>query len=323
MKTLLKILLAAALPAAGLLYLAVTKAAPEADPDAPVTLRSDRVVVEVAPALGGRIMSYMPAGCTNLLWVAPQDAPLFWGWKNHGGEKVWIGPQENWLEHFGAGWPPPASFDQDKYRKLSATDTATTLMSAPINIAGTELKILRSVRILDQADVMVSSRKILTNAIGEDGDFAELPDTATLWTIAQIPVPDTLYVRLFGQKRFHNTGIDNNKPLPAPHPAGDLLRFDLADLPQSGKATMDADLFAVPVDNGLFVYRLANSKKHINGDRTDTAQLYVAAAKDLPAGTHAPYAELEFALPGLFLDVTLSYIPLRKDDNVEAVITAL
>lgn len=65
----------------------------------------------VVPEIGGRIMEYSLDG-KNIMWENPQEFgltyPISEDWKNYGGYKTWVAPQDIW------GWPPDFMMDSGK-----------------------------------------------------------------------------------------------------------------------------------------------------------------------------------------------------------------
>lgn len=70
----------------------------------------------VIPAIN-RVMSFSPAGGSNILWVSPDARGQVIKkddrqWHNLGGDKVWPTAQGLWQKYTGRnGWPPPYAFD--------------------------------------------------------------------------------------------------------------------------------------------------------------------------------------------------------------------
>lgn len=69
----------------------------------------------IVPAIG-RVMSFGRAGGDNWLWSAKLEMDKvsdFGGWKNYGGDKTWLSPQDQWAK-LGSkkGWPPAPEWDQ-------------------------------------------------------------------------------------------------------------------------------------------------------------------------------------------------------------------
>ena len=65
----------------------------------------------VVPEIGGRIMEYSLDG-RNVIWENPlefsQTYPIGSEWRNYGGYKTWVSPQDLW------GWPPDFMLDSGK-----------------------------------------------------------------------------------------------------------------------------------------------------------------------------------------------------------------
>ena len=251
-----------------------------------IVLENGAVCAVVVPAFGGRVMSLQFAGGPNLLWTNPRPDNLMWHWRNHGGEKTWIGPQESWEALGGKTWPPPAFFDAAPYVVTRRSPTSVVLLS-PAD-TNWNLRVSRTAEVLPD-------RLRVTSELLPAGD---VPATRlTNWSVVQLPPPPRVAVRLTGRKRLAN-GMGEDKPLPAPaRLANDTQLFDLRHAVASGKCSFDADLFLVEVPGGQFEIRqFGEPPEDDDLAIPDRAQLYFGARTDLPPN-YEPYIEVEFALP--------------------------
>ena len=254
-----------------------------------ITLEAGSVRAVVAPERGGRIMALHFADGPNLLWVNVRPDRLMWKWRNHGGEKTWIGPQESWKTQGGQAWPPPAFFDADPFVVTRRTPTLIVMLSRPDTNW--------NLRVSCTVEVFADRLRVTSELLPVD-DAAAMPATRiTNWSVAQLPPPPRIAVRLTGSKRIVN-GVDDAKPLPEPARLdGDVLVFDLDRAEASGKGSFDADCFLVDVPGGQLEIRQLGEPPADDGSAIpDRAQLYFAARAELPPN-YEPYIEVEFARP--------------------------
>ena len=136
----------------------------------------------VVPDLG-RVMSYGVVGGRNWLWNAPTPKGLdVGGWTNYGGNKTWLGPQDEWILFSGkAAWPPDKAFDGSAYDAtvLSGGHLVTT---SPLG-RGTGIRIAREYYFDTNGDFVIeqSARKVAGPAL-----------RASIWSITQT-VPGDAY----------------------------------------------------------------------------------------------------------------------------------
>ncbi|MCS6829718.1 MAG: hypothetical protein RMM08_01590 [Armatimonadota bacterium] len=153
-------------------------------------LSNGTVEVIVVPSIA-RIMHYGFAGEPNTLWVNPatEGKPVKPGeWLNHGGDKAWVWPQDEWPQRIGRGWPPPSATDQVPHQ-VEIVNGNVVRLSSPL-VAGYGVRVVREVR-LEPSGTRVH---ILTR-LEKLRDGADFPVAA--WVVAQLPVPDLLLVRLY------------------------------------------------------------------------------------------------------------------------------
>ncbi|MGI5867888.1 MAG: hypothetical protein ACOX9C_00385 [Kiritimatiellia bacterium] len=264
-----------------------TSKAPDASPKVKfITIKSENVRAIVAPELGGRVMSLQFNNGANVLWTNAQSKTPIGGWQNSGGEKTWIGPQENWAAVGGRGWPPPDFADRDAFLVTNQTPTSISLLSTPDT--NWNVRISRTIEALPDR-LRVTSELLPTGP---------LPATRiTNWSVAQLPPPQRLAVRLTGRKRFTNS-MDDHTPLPEPvRLADDKLAFDFSHVTNNGKCSFDADLFLIDVPGGrLAIQQLGEQPEDDLLEVPERAQLYYGAKASLPPDCE-PYIEVEFTRP--------------------------
>lgn len=143
-------------------------------------LANGEVEVVVVPAIG-RIMRYAFSGGDNALWqrsgslgIQRQDD----NWINFGGDKVLMGPHEQWASAFGALWPPRFSAELQPHTAEIRPDGRLRLTS-PV-IAGLGFRIVRDIALDPQG-----------SGVEIDSAFVQVepgPGTAwAVWTVAQVP----------------------------------------------------------------------------------------------------------------------------------------
>lgn len=152
-------------------------------------LTNGAVEVIVVPAIA-RVMHYGFVSEPNVLWVNPATAgkPVKPGeWPNHGGEKAWVWPQDEWEMRTGREWPPPSATDQVPYQAEVVRAKAVRLVS-PL-VAGYGVRVVREIW-LEPSGTRVHVRTCLKKL----RDGAEFPVAA--WTVAQLPAPELMLARL-------------------------------------------------------------------------------------------------------------------------------
>lgn len=119
---------------------AAASAAPAAPPES-LVLENAALRAEVVPAWAGRLLFLGRPKGPNLLWTDPgaADVPEYVDgrrqWRNFGGEKTWVGTQEEVWPLFattnrdGTVWPPPAWFDAMPLSVIRADATNILLRS--------------------------------------------------------------------------------------------------------------------------------------------------------------------------------------------------
>lgn len=267
-------------------------------PCADLTLEAGPVRVIVAPSLGGRVMAFHWDDGPNLFWTNPDPSNLLYQWKNHGGEKTWIGPQETWAPITGRTWPPPDTFDAQPYAVTGRTPTSATLLSGLDT--NWNLRVERTIAVTSDA-LTITSRIIPA----ENAAFSRnVPPTH--WAVAQFPPATRVDAHLVGLKRIHN-GMDDSARLPDPIPlADDVVRFSFSDAAAVGKCGLDADRLVAEFPSGRLTMRQVVEDAVSSRDAPDRAQIFFGHHSGLPA-EHAAYMELEFALPWPHATQTIRY----------------
>ncbi len=248
-------------------------------------LTNGTVEVVVVPSIA-RIMHYGFVGEPNVLWVNPATAgkPVKPGeWPNHGGDKAWVWPQDEWPLRIGRGWPPPSATDQVPHQ-VEILERDVIRLTSPV-VAGYGVRIVREIW-LEPTGTRVHTRTTLEK-LRDGAEFA-----VASWTVSQLPAPDYLFVRLVPGNR-----LPDGYKLFSPEPWRSVRRIGEDILVPERRADVavklgsDADLlgwFRAPylvvqkaplVADGLSAYQPG-----------DHAQIF-SNSDDLP------YIELEFTSP--------------------------
>lgn len=311
---------ACAIASATLASLPVRTAA-ETAPDARVLKDSTGAEAVIAPQYGGRVMSFTTVDAKrNLFWNAPAGAIDLNGWKNHGGEKSWIGPQNLWSAiKKGRSWPPPAHFDSAsfKVRDTGEGGADSISMDSPFASGGDACPygVHRSVS-LENGTLRVVSR--LVSAPEAPDPEAGLPAEENewhVWSIAQVPWSAEVALRKTGLGRLNDggsieRGVFAVRGAPAPESSVTTLAIDPDAV--SGKLFFDGDAIAVGYPDGALVaHRIAGA-----GDTLDypfpkhgRAQLYTGWHGKRDEGGEK-YLELEFTAIGAQpLEMEFSFFP--------------
>lgn len=176
-------------------------------------LANGEVEVVVVPAIG-RIMRYAFTGGDNALWQRPGSLGIQRqaDWINFGGDKVLMGPHEQWAAVFGAMWPPRFSAELQPHTAEVLADGRLRLIS-PV-IAGLGFRIVRDIALDPQG-----------SGVGIDSVFEQVesgPGTAwAVWVVAQVP-RGRIYARMIAPPQgaqpvaaMFGTWPAQSEPLPA------------------------------------------------------------------------------------------------------------
>lgn len=263
--------------------------------DGAYRLSNGTVEVVVVPGVA-RIMRYGFIGGPNLLWENAKEVgkPARIGqWPNFGGDKAWPWPQDDWPARAGSAWPPPAASDQTPHAaKTVGRDTLR--LTSPL-IVGYGVRIVRDITLSERgAQVRITTR------FEKQREGADFP--VGVWTITQIPVPETLLARLIpGAEK----ALPENYKMLMPTPWKSLrtekgILYADRSRTESGKIGTDADLLAAVLGDTLFTIRALTTSLPLSafvpGER---AQFYSNPdpAPGAPADSATPYVEMEFTSP--------------------------
>lgn len=261
-------------------------------------LSNGTVEVVVVPSVA-RIMHYGFVGEPNVLWVNPatEGAPVKPGeWPNHGGDKAWVWPQDEWGMRVGRGWPPPSATDQVPHQ-VEVIKGNIVRLTSPL-VAGYGVRIVRDIR-LEPSGTRVH---ILTR-LEKMRDGADFPVAA--WVVAQLPAPELLLVRLHpGSTLTEGYKLFSPDPWRAVRRLGaDILlperRSDVAV-----KLGCDADILAWFKSPYLVVHRSP-----------------IGNLSDFKPGDHAQIFSNSDVLPYIELEFTSPLRVLRKGESVSLEVT--
>lgn len=252
--------------------------------------RSEAVVV---PSIG-RVMRYGLIGGENWLWNAPDKPVDMGGWANYGGDKTWPSPQGEWPKMFGKGsWPPPVEWDgKPHWFKVEGSAAFGSVLHTSSRVApGGGARIERTYYFED-GDFVAAQRALKVS--GAPIDFS-------IWSIAQVNLPDAIYAPLNPDSPYKNNWRWHIQPahdVPVRNLSPSLLQLrTLHYTPkESFKLGIDSPVNSlVAVKNGM-AWRIRTA--HPAGNYPDglsgagnPVQLYVSA------DSRAQYAEMELLGP--------------------------
>jgi hypothetical protein len=244
-------------------------------------IASDGFEAEIMPSLG-RVMRFGPIGGPNAFWTNPAGTDVA-GWRNFGGEKLWLWPQDRWPELGGGSWPPP--LDGRTWTGKSGSDWAE--WKIPL---GPELPGLIRRRATIQGGILRVLSEIFAPASIEP---------FRLWSVTQTERP---------------TELEVHSPTARIHPSpGEVFErtaqgWKLAACPPGGgKWFFDSARMVAATPAGLLTIRNHANPSTQSDEPVERAQVFFDADQsDLRPHELPPYAELEWiAAPGSsVLDLT-------------------
>ncbi len=286
--------------------------APSAPMHDSILLTNSSLRVEISPEWAGRMMFFGRPGGVNALWTNPEAAaytidtagkPL---WKNVGGEKTWVGSQRRGWRAFagvekGRVWPPPAWFDSMPMSVVTTSPTNAVLQTGVHRAGEWAVSLERAFTLLGDR-LVIRQRLILPDAAG----VSEPPitnDMRRLWSVAQVPRPDRVAIRLVGEGRLCE---DASLPAPVPSDIPGWFWIDIAGKDEAGKIETDGDALATPLSDGsgwLVIEQTAPARHLSAFERPGRAMVYASKTTFRPSA----YSELEFAAYGPDAEQTLTF----------------
>lgn len=300
-----------------------------ADEVGTIVLSNGVIRAEIVPAWAGRLMSFGRPGGANLLWTQPEAAGFGLHpdgrprWKNIGGEKTWVGSDgaawrafEGLEGETGNVWPPPKWFDSMPMRIVESSPTGAVLRTGAHRGGDWIVALEREFAL--EADALVVRSRLLAEAFGARGRDALPDDDRRLWSIAQIPLPEFVMVRLCGEGRHVGFG-DISSPEPAG--SGRWARIALPESDAARKVSADGDALAVRLPDGdgwLLMEQTAPARCLSTFATPGRAMVYASPVGFRPSA----YAELEFAAYGPDAEHTVRFSLSRELPGASATTSA-
>lgn len=258
------------------------------------------VELVIAPDLGGRILFYGFVGGPNRLWEAPdldRQIKRLGGWKNYGGDKAWIWPQERWAEFAGQSWPPPTEFDQDIHTLTHYDDGHVELRSKALDRFG-KRRLLRTIR-LSSAGTAVTIETELQHPGPDAKNSADTSPPLATWQITQTPRPDVcLIATKDGAKSLQPSAVEGDGRWPAHTIEANDFKFTVIRPPAEPlkqKVKADATAMANLTGDILFVQQWQPTEPNaVVGRDPDRCQLYIDTT---PTRPDEHYLEMEWLAP--------------------------
>ena len=252
-----------------------------------------------SPTEAGHVLEWHPDGSeTNRFWKSPFPDRLLYKWRNVGGERTWIGPQNRWQD-FSAdnlAWPPPSFLETVPFDispeslPLQGSATLQTVGNTPLDC--------RRVVSLSTNGILSVRASFHSNAASEPNPVS-LADYQ-IWSVTQLPFPLSATVRLADAKRIENGVLGSDAVIPHPirDPENKTAFFDLENirLPPSGgaKCYLDGDAFILSYPDGKLTITQTESAPLPEDEIPYRAQFYCGGHVDIP-GPQGRYIEVEFA----------------------------
>ena len=308
---------------------AAAAAMSRADEAGSIVLSNGAIRAEIVPAWAGRLMSFGRPGGANLLWTQPEAAGFGLHpdgrprWRNVGGEKTWVGSDgaawrafEGLEGETGNVWPPPKWFDSMPMRIVESSPTGAVLRTGAHRGGDWIVALEREFAL--EADALVVRSRLLAEAFGARGRDALPNDDRRLWSIAQIPLPEFVMVRLCGEGRHVGFG-----DISAPEPAGSgrWARIALPESDAARKVSADGDALAVRLPDGdgwLLMEQTAPARCLSTFATPGRAMVYASPVGFRPSA----YAELEFAAYGPDAEHTVRFSLSRELPGASATTSA-
>ena len=142
----------------------------------------------------------------------------------------------------------------------------------------------------------------------------------TNWSISQLPVPQKVYIKLMGKKRW-GVSSDDHSELPVTvliADESDIVVVDFAGYSLSGKTNFDSNIMAIPTDKGFFVIRQKNGiiEEPYHSAGPEQAQLYFSGLDD-DVPRHSAYIEVEFCTDTPEQTIEFRFLTFSNDSDAE------
>ena len=278
-----------------------------------ILLTNSSLRVEIVPAWAGRMMFFGRPGGVNALWTNPEaaaytvDAAGMSLWKNVGGEKTWVGSQNRGWRAFvgkekGVVWPPPAWFDSMPMQVVETGPTNAVLRTGVHRAGDWAISMERAFALLGDR-LVVRQRLIPTDDCAGAREPPVTNDMRRLWSVAQVPRPKCVAIRLVGERRH---SVDAELPLLVPSGTPGWSMIQIEGATSGGKIEADGDALAVPLSDGsgwLVIEQTAPARHLSAFEKPGRAMVFASPTNFLPSA----YAELEFAAYGADAEQTLTF----------------
>jgi len=242
----------------------------------------------VVPEIG-RVISYRLTGQENVLWSTVNLAkPVKLGnWKNWGGDKAWVWPQDAWQHLTGGGWPPTPGMEGPF--EVKVLDNGLEMRTAEVPGFG--------VRVARRITLAASGSEVTTVTWLEDvsGAVAKVDVPIAAWTVMQVPVTPHVVARRAGAQSVEWGWMPMSSRLfRSIEPVEKDVLILQRPTDMSVKAGMDADLLAAVYDKHIVLMR-DTTPTQVGVEPAERAHVY--AQQDMPGWEIGAYIELEFTGP--------------------------
>ncbi len=237
----------------------------------------------------GRIMSFGKTGGPNLMWNARPEQLAKTGWKNYGGDKTWLAPQENWPSVNGSkSWPPDNALDGQPH-KADVLTGGKLQLTTPLSPTG--IRIVRTMYFDDNGEFVIEQ-----TARKESG----APVKASIWNVTQI-VPGQAIFAAVNPESSYQDGIyrfKDEKAQTVELVKPNLLRIQMQPNGEIGKVGIDTKVAALAtVRDGLAWVQKAPRPDGDYPDAPDDKSVGFPTELYLYGNPKMFYQELEFLGP--------------------------
>lgn len=259
-----------------------------------VRLANNEIEAVVAPERGGRLMHYSRTGQPNLLWTAADmsggEPGLLGGWKNWGGEKSWLWPQEAWKTLAGRDWPPLHEMEQAAYTPAKIHDGFSGVAFTSPRMAAFSSKLVRTFS-LDRKGTTLRIHATL------EQDAPSVPPVS-LWSVVQVPTPKEIRVEFVPPGRLVPQDEKNAEVLRFEGTRDGTCRVAVLQKPASTKYFGDFDRFLIDTPQGcLCVAQKLDDARLAELEHGGYADVYRGQVYKSQFAGADDYTELEFAAP--------------------------
>jgi hypothetical protein len=235
-----------------------------------------------------------------LFWYTQRRNPptLFSSYWNFGGEKVWLWPQNDWIDDGkDYDWPPPddAGTSTPPMRVIRVDGRRIVVETHPLTVSGA---IVRREYRIERGRLVIDSTLIPGRTPGIDGRGVE---GFGIWSVIQTRRPIAILARAFPGKTVDDLNLRGLPNPPATRPINArVISIDPGQPDQGRKAGFDSDRLAALIRFPVIGPRLLVVEAQSAGKNPTTpgesAQVYTSPLP--PPDTDADdYIELEFASP--------------------------